>query len=85
MECRQNIDDQVVRTVTRQDVSANYGQGVYDNPKSIILNPALGGDYPHGYNNVSTPYYGLPQSTVDNITAGAGVVEVDYVEVWQRR
>jgi beta-glucanase (GH16 family) len=79
------IDDQVVRTVTRQDVIANYGQWVYDNPKFILLNLALGGDYPHGYNNVTSPYYGLPQSTVDNITAGGGVVEVDYVEVWQKR
>jgi beta-glucanase (GH16 family) len=79
------IDDQTVRTVTRQDVIANYGQWVYDNPKFILLNLALGGDYPHGYNNASTPYYGIPQSTVDNIAAGGGVVEVDYVEVWQKR
>jgi beta-glucanase (GH16 family) len=79
------IDDQVVRTVTRADVIANSGQWVYDNPKFILLNLALGGDYPHGYNNVTSPYYGLPQSTVDNIAAGGGVVEVDYVEVWQKR
>lgn len=79
------IDDQVVRTVTRQDVIANSGQWVYDNPKFLILNLALGGEYPHGYNGVTTPYFGLPQSTVDNITAGGGVVEVDYVEVWQKR
>jgi hypothetical protein len=79
------IDDQLVRTVTRQSVIANSGQWVYDNPKFIILNLALGGDYPHGYNQVTTPYYGLPQSTVNNIAAGGGVVEVDYVEVWQRQ
>jgi NedA-like, galactose-binding domain/F5/8 type C domain/Glycosyl hydrolases family 16 len=79
------IDDVPVRTVTRQSVIDNYGQWVYDNPKFIILNLALGGDYPHGYNNVTSPYYGLPQSTVDNIVAGSGVVEVDYVEVWQRQ
>ncbi|KAB8140014.1 family 16 glycosylhydrolase [Chloroflexia bacterium SDU3-3] len=79
------IDDQVVRTVTRDEVIANSGQWVYDNPKFIILNLALGGDYPHGYNNVTSPYYGLPQSSVDTITAGRGVAEVDYVEVWQKK
>ncbi len=78
------IDDVVVRTVTRQFVIDNHGQWTFDNPKFIILNLALGGDYPHGYNQVTTPYYGLPQSTVDNIVAGGGVVEVDYVEVWKK-
>jgi beta-glucanase (GH16 family) len=79
------IDDVPVRTVTRASVIANSGQWVYDNPKFIILNLALGGEYPRGYNGVTSPYYGLPQSTVNNIAAGGGVVEVDYVEVWQKQ
>ncbi|HEY0738466.1 MAG TPA: discoidin domain-containing protein [Herpetosiphonaceae bacterium] len=86
------IDDVVVRTVTRTDVIANSGQWTFDNPKFMILNLALGGEYPAGYNGCTgnplpagCAYFGLKQSTVDNIVAGGGVVEVDYVEVWQKR
>ena len=74
------------------DVTANGSQWVYDNDKFILLNLALGGDYPAGYNGcVGTPLpagcfaYGLRQSTVDSISAGQGVVQVDYVQVWQKR
>jgi beta-glucanase (GH16 family) len=84
------IDNTMMRTVTRADVEAR-GQWVYDNPKFILLNLALGGDYPQGYNGCNgSPLpagcfaYGLKQTTVDNIIAGLGVVEVDYVQVWQK-
>lgn len=85
------IDDVLMRTVTRADVNANGSQWTYDNPKFILLNLALGGDYPQGWNGCTgNPMpagcfgYGLPQSTVDNIIAGGGVVQVDYVQVWQK-
>ena len=77
---------------TRDQIIANYGQWTYDNDKFFLLNLALGGDYPAGYNGCNgsplpagCAYYGMKQATVDAIVAGRGVVEVDYVEVWQKR
>lgn len=85
------IDNILVRTVNRTDVTANGSQWVYDNNKFILLNLALGGEYPAGYNGCTgsplpagCPYFGIKQSTVDNIVAGGGVVQVDYVQVWQK-
>jgi hypothetical protein len=88
------IDTTLMRTVTRADVNANGGgtQWVYDNNKFFLLNLALGGEYPAGYNGCTgSPLpagcfaFGLKQTTVDNIVAGQGVVQVDYVQVWQKQ
>jgi beta-glucanase (GH16 family) len=85
------IDNILVRTVNRTDVTANGSQWVYGNNKFILLNLALGGEYPAGYNGCTgsplpagCPYFGIKQATVDNIVAGQGVVQVDYVQVWQK-
>lgn len=50
------------------------------------------GDYPAGYNGCSGAPLpagcfapGLKQTTVDNSVAGQGVVQVDYVQVWQKQ
>lgn len=85
------IDGTLMRTVTRADVNANGSQWTYDNNKFILLNLALGGEYPAGYNGCTgnplpagCAYFGIKQSTVDNIVAGQGVLQVDYVQVWQK-
>jgi hypothetical protein len=56
-----------------------YGRWAFDNPKFLILNFALGGGYPNGVNKVTTPYFGLSQSSVDKIKAGNAKVIVDWV------
>ena len=45
------------------------------------MNLALGGQYPQAVNKVAAPYLGLPQSTVDLITADKAVMLVDWVRV----
>jgi beta-glucanase (GH16 family) len=74
------IDGAITYSVTRAMVE-HYGRWAFDNPKFIILNFALGGGYPAGVNNVKTPYYGLPQTTVDKIKAGNAKIWVDWVLV----
>jgi beta-glucanase (GH16 family) len=75
-----SVDDQISYTVTRAMVE-HYGRWAYDNPKYIILNFALGGGYPFGVNKVTTPYYGLPQSTVNKVKQGQAQMLVDWVLV----
>jgi beta-glucanase (GH16 family) len=75
-----SIDGTITYTVTRQMIE-HYGRWAYDNPKFIILNFALGGGYPFGVNKTTTPYYGLPQSTVDKIKHGDAKMLVDWVLV----
>ena len=74
------VDGATTYTVTRLDIQ-KYGAWAFDNPKFIILNLALGGGYPNGVNKVTTPYFGLPASTVQRIDAGEVKVLVDWVLV----
>jgi len=66
--------------VTRAMVE-QHGQWAYDNPKFLIVNLALGGQYPQAVNKVTEPYVGLPQSTVDLIAADKALMVVDWVRV----
>ena len=75
-----SIDGVVTYTVTRAMIE-HYGRWAYDNPKYIIVNFALGGGYPFGVNKTTSPYYGLPQSTVDKIKQGEAKMLVDWVLV----
>ena len=68
--------------VTRATVE-QYGRWAYDNPKFLIVNLALGGQYPQAVNKVAEPYVGLPQSTVDLIAADKAAMVVDWVRVTQ--
>lgn len=77
------VDGIVTYTVTRAMVE-HYGRWAYDNPKYIILNFALGGGYPNGVNKVSTPYFGLSQSSVNKIKAGQAEMVVDWVLVTKK-
>lgn len=78
------IDGALVKTVTRAEVE-RYGPWVYDKPFYLILNLAVGGTYPFGTNGASTPYYGVPQSTLDLIRQTPQAMEVDWVRVYQWR
>jgi len=76
------IDDKLVKTTLKSEVT-RYGNWVYDKPFFIILNLAVGGGYPQGVNGVSSPYPGVPQSTVDLIKKTPQTMEVDWVRVYQ--
>lgn len=75
-----SVDGTVTYTVTKAMIE-HYGRWAYDNPKYILLNFALGGGYPNSVNKATTPYYGLPQSTVDQIKKGEAKMLVDWVLV----
>lgn len=75
-----SIDGHVTYTVTKH-MTEHYGRWAYDNPKFIIVNFALGGGYPNGVNKVTTPYFGLPQGTVNKIKRGDAQMLVDWILV----
>ncbi len=75
-----SVDGDVCYRPTRADVE-KYGRWAYDTPKFLILNFALGGQYPQGVNKVAAPYPGLPQSTVDLLKTGNVRMLVDWVRV----
>src|SRR3954452_21621268 len=52
------IDSREVYRVTRETIEAR-GAWAFDNPKYVILNFALGGNYPRSVNHVDSPYPGL--------------------------
>lgn len=74
------VDGAETYRVTRPTVE-RYGRWAYDNPKFLIVNLALGGQYPQAVNGVVKPYAGLPQSTVDLIAADRAMMVVDWVRV----
>jgi hypothetical protein len=74
------VDDRTIYRVTRPMVE-HYGKWVFDTPKFIILNFALGGAYPFKTNGIKTPYNGLPAATVERIKKGEIGMEIDWVRV----
>jgi beta-glucanase (GH16 family) len=74
------VDGQEEYRVTKAQVE-RYGRWAYDEAKFLIVNQALGGQYPQAVNGVAAPYPGLPQSTVDLIKSGNVVTVVDWVRV----
>lgn len=74
------VDDDAFYRVTRAMVE-QYGRWAYDNPKFLIVNFALGGQYPQSVNHATTPYPGLPAATVDLIKAGRARMLVDWIRV----
>jgi beta-glucanase (GH16 family) len=77
-------DDEVVYRVTREMVE-RHGRWAFDNPKYLILNLALGGDYPASANTTEvTQYRGLPESTVRAIKNDEPKILVDWVRVTER-
>jgi beta-glucanase (GH16 family) len=74
------VDDDAFYRPTKAMVE-KYGRWAFDNPKFLILNLALGGQFPQGVNKVGAPYPGLAPQTVDLIKSGGGTMLVDWVRV----
>jgi beta-glucanase (GH16 family) len=74
------LDGDPIYEVTRAMVE-KYGPWTFDNPKHLLLNCALGGIYPASVNMVESPYYGLPESTVQLIKQDRARVLIDWVRV----
>ncbi len=75
------VDDRQIYRVTRADVE-RFGPWRFDRAQYLILNFALGGDYPRAVNGIAAPYFGMPQATADAIARGELAMEVDWVRVW---
>ncbi len=76
------VDGVAFYTVTKANVE-KYGAWKFDNAKYIILNAAIGGAYPNGVNGITSPYFGVPQETVDKVKAGNVQMDVDWVRITQ--
>lgn len=76
------VDDQMMYRVTREMIE-HYGEWMFDTPKFMILNLAIGGIYPHKTNGIVEPYYGLPEHTLERIKAEGAAIQVDWVRVTQ--
>jgi hypothetical protein len=74
------VDELTVLRVTRP-MTDFFGPWVFDNRKYLILNFALGGTYPYKTNGIRTPYYGLPEDTVQLIRDDQVTLLVDWVQV----
>lgn len=74
------IDGELVYRVTRPMVEY-YGSWVFSDLKYLILNCALGGTYPYKTNGVCSPYYGIPEKTVQSIQNNEPKMLVDWVKV----
>jgi beta-glucanase (GH16 family) len=75
-----SVDDREVYRAARAVVE-RFGAWAYDNPKFLILNLALGGNFPKSINKAAGPYPGLPDSTVQAIRDGGPRIAVDWVRV----
>ncbi|WP_372351620.1 discoidin domain-containing protein [Streptomyces sp. KL116D] len=81
---RFTVDDKLVQYTSRTKLESTRGQWVFDHDQYLILNLALGGAYPAGWNKVTQPYWGLPQSSVDAVARGGVRADVDWVRVEQK-
>ena len=75
------VDERTIYRVTRPMVE-HYGAWVFDTPKYLILNFAVGGIYPFKTNGIKQPYYGLPAQSAERIRRGEIAMEVDWVRVY---
>jgi len=74
------IDGREIYRATRQAIE-QYGKWAFDNEKYLILNLALGGNYPRSVNKTDDPYPGLPAGTVDLIKQDKARFLIDWVRV----
>jgi beta-glucanase (GH16 family) len=77
------VDGDVFYDVPKSKVEG-YGAWAYDNPKHLIVNMALGGQYPRAVNHADTPYPGLPAPTVDLIKSDKATMLVDWIRITGR-
>ena len=78
-----SVDGQPAYRVSRATVE-QHGRWSFDTAKFLVVNQAVGGEYPRDVNHVSTPYNGVPQSTVDLVKTDKAVMLVDWVRVTAR-
>ncbi|MEI6945803.1 glycoside hydrolase family 16 protein [Paraflavisolibacter sp. H34] len=74
------IDDRVQYELTRKMVE-RVGKWSFDEEKFLVLNLAVGGNYPYYTNKAETPYRGLPADTLALIREGRCAMLVDWVKV----
>lgn len=74
------VDGRTIYRVTRPMVEL-YGSWRFDTPKFIILNLAIGGEYPYKINRVPDPYYGLPEASAEHIRREGAAIQIDWVRV----
>jgi len=74
------VDGVVIYRITRP-MTDFFGPWVLDNNKYLILNFALGGTYPFKTNGIQSPYYGLPEPTVQKIKNNQIQLQVDWIRV----
>ncbi len=74
------VDDRLYFLVARDNIAA-LGPWVFNNPKHILLNVALGGIYPHTVNNIRVPHLGLPEETIQLLRQDEVKMLVDWVKV----
>jgi beta-glucanase (GH16 family) len=77
-------DNEIIFRVTKKMVN-HFGQWVFDTPKHLILNFAVGGIFPVKINGIkgAGQRYGLPQSTADLIKQNKVTMLVDWVKISQ--
>ncbi|HEX8628638.1 MAG TPA: LamG-like jellyroll fold domain-containing protein [Catenuloplanes sp.] len=73
------VDNDAVHQIHREDLARGYGWA-FDDPQFLLLNVALGGDYPARY-HPGQAYRGLPPATIDLIRKGGGRTLIDWVRV----
>jgi len=78
------VDGVTIFRVTRPMIDF-FGPWVFDDNKHLILNCALGGTYPFKTNGILDPYYGVPDSTAQEIKMHQVRVAIDWVKVSRNR
>lgn len=74
------VNGRTIYRVTRPMVEL-YGKWRFDTPKHLILNLAIGGEYPYKINRFKAPYYGLPPASADLIRREGAAIQIDWVRV----
>lgn len=75
------VDGRPYYRVTRAEIARHGAPAALDSAKYVILNLAIGGEYPAAVNGVRAPRLGLPADTERRIRAGDARMYVDWVRV----
>jgi beta-glucanase (GH16 family) len=76
------VDDKLVYRVTKPMVEY-FSPWIFDQPKGIVLNFAIGGGYPYKINGLKKPYYGLSEESVKAIQKNEVRYLIDWVRISQ--
>lgn len=75
------VDGRAFYRVTRAEIARHGPPAALDSAKYVVLNLAIGGEYPAAVNGVRAPRLGLPEATARRIRDGEARVYVDWVRV----